>query len=106
MRWIPHGERVPQQVAWRDKPASELDSELRLFWPIVITYVTFQPVSEVTACKIVQIGPAQVSATVAYFPITYILSDILTEVYGYARARRALWLMMCASITAGLLYIN
>jgi len=26
-----------------------------------------------------------------FFPVTYIFGDILTEVYGYARARRAIW---------------
>jgi uncharacterized integral membrane protein (TIGR00697 family) len=58
----------------------------------------------VTAGKIIQIGIAQVSATVIYFPITYVISDILTEVYGYARARRVLWLVMASSIVAGILY--
>ncbi|PIU22037.1 MAG: hypothetical protein COT14_03505 [Candidatus Diapherotrites archaeon CG08_land_8_20_14_0_20_30_16] len=29
-----------------------------------------------------------VSVTVLYFPITYIISDVLTEVYGYAQARK------------------
>jgi uncharacterized PurR-regulated membrane protein YhhQ (DUF165 family) len=26
-----------------------------------------------------------------FFPISYIFDDVLTEVYGYARARRAIW---------------
>jgi len=30
-------------------------------------------------------------AGVLFFPISYIFGDILTEVYGYARARRAVW---------------
>jgi uncharacterized integral membrane protein (TIGR00697 family) len=83
-----------------DKP----DTELVYFWPIVLAYVTFQLVSDVTAGKIVQIGPAQVSVSVIYFPITYIISDVLTEVYGYARARRVLWIVMASSVTAGLIY--
>ena len=39
--------------------------------------------------KIVQIGgwPA-FGAGVLFFPISYVFGDILTEVYGYARARR------------------
>jgi queuosine precursor transporter len=31
------------------------------------------------------------SAGVLFFPISYIFGDILTEVYGYARARRVVW---------------
>jgi queuosine precursor transporter len=83
-----------------DKP----DTALIYFWPIVLAYITFQLVSDVTAGKIIQIGPAQVSVTVLYFPFTYVISDVLTEVYGYARARRVLWLVMASSVTAGLIY--
>jgi uncharacterized integral membrane protein (TIGR00697 family) len=30
-------------------------------------------------------------AGILFFPISYILGDVLTEVYGYARARRVVW---------------
>ncbi len=30
-------------------------------------------------------------AGVLFFPISYIIGDVLTEVYGYARARRVIW---------------
>ena len=30
-------------------------------------------------------------AAVLFFPLSYVLGDVLTEVYGYARARRAVW---------------
>ncbi|MFZ1654511.1 MAG: queuosine precursor transporter [Candidatus Moraniibacteriota bacterium] len=86
------------------KDIGKSDAAMRYFWPTVIAYVVFQLVSDVTAGKIISIGPAVVSVTVLYFPVTYIISDILTEVYGYEKARRALWFVMAASITAGLLY--
>ena len=46
--------------------------------------------------KIVQIdapffGPLTFGAAVLFFPISYVFGDILTEVYGYARARRVIW---------------
>lgn len=31
-------------------------------------------------------------AAVIFFPVSYIIGDILTEVYGYARARRVVWM--------------
>lgn len=46
------------------------------------------------------IGPAKIvqfdgwpafGAGVLFFPISYVFGDILTEVYGYARARRVIW---------------
>jgi queuosine precursor transporter len=86
------------------KSSNVADSGLRFFWPLVVFYVTFQLISDVTAGKVIQLGPAVVSVSVLYFPVTYIIADILTEVYGFARARRALWLVMAASVIAGVVY--
>ena len=43
--------------------------------------------------KIVQLDwlPFAFGAGVLFFPISYVFGDILTEVYGYARARRVIW---------------
>ncbi|MFX7858047.1 VUT family protein, partial [Acinetobacter baumannii] len=30
-------------------------------------------------------------AGILFFPLSYLLDDVLTEVYGYARARRVIW---------------
>jgi queuosine precursor transporter len=37
------------------------------------------------------IGAITFGAGVLFFPISYVFGDILTEVYGYARARRVIW---------------
>ncbi len=37
-------------------------------------------------------------AAVIFFPVSYIIGDILTEVYGYARARRVVWMGFGAMI--------
>lgn len=71
---------------------------------ITALYITFQLISDVTAGKIVQLGIFTVSATVLYFPFTYILADVLTEVYGYAKARSVVWVVLASSIIAGLIY--
>ncbi|HET7291288.1 MAG TPA: queuosine precursor transporter [Vicinamibacteria bacterium] len=39
-------------------------------------------------------------AGVLFFPISYIFGDVLTEVYGYARARRVVWAGFAAEIFA------
>ena len=42
--------------------------------------------------KIVQFGDLPAfGAGVLFFPISYVFGDILTEVYGYSRARRVIW---------------
>ncbi|MBN8807794.1 MAG: queuosine precursor transporter [Sphingomonas sp.] len=37
------------------------------------------------------IGPWPFGAGILFFPVSYVIGDILTEVYGYARARRCVW---------------
>ena len=54
------------------------------------------------------IGPAKLttvwgmtfSSGTLFFPISYILNDVLTEVYGYARARKVVWAGFGAMIFA------
>jgi uncharacterized integral membrane protein (TIGR00697 family) len=36
-------------------------------------------------------GPVPFGAGILFFPISYVIGDILTEVYGYGRARRCIW---------------
>jgi len=67
-------------------------------------YITFQLVSDVSAGKIISLLGFPVSVTVIFFPVTYILSDVLTEVYGYARARSVIWVVLLCSILAGISY--
>lgn len=37
------------------------------------------------------VGSVSFGAGVLFFPVSYIIGDVLTEVYGYARARRVIW---------------
>lgn len=67
-------------------------------------YITFQLISDVTAGKIISFFSFPVSVTVIYFPVTYILSDVLTEVYGYAKARSVIWTVLLCSVLAGIFY--
>jgi uncharacterized integral membrane protein (TIGR00697 family) len=41
--------------------------------------------------KPAELGPVTFGAGILFFPISYLFGDILTEVYGYARARRVVW---------------
>ncbi|HEY1076529.1 MAG TPA: queuosine precursor transporter [Fontimonas sp.] len=45
-------------------------------------------------------GPLSFGAGNLFFPVAYIFGDVLTEVYGYARARRAIWAGFAAMIFA------
>ncbi|GGI69176.1 transporter [Polymorphobacter multimanifer] len=45
-------------------------------------------------------GPLVFGAGILFFPLSYVLGDVLTEVYGFARARRVVWVGFGASIFA------
>jgi len=48
-------------------------------------------------------GPITFGAGVLFFPISYVFGDILTEVYGYSRARRVIWSGFAALIFAAIM---
>jgi len=55
------------------------------------------------AAKVATIGGFTFGAGVLFFPISYIFNDVLTEVYGYARARKVVWAGFSALIFASLM---
>jgi len=65
--------------------------------------ITFLLVSNFTAARIISVFGIGVSVTILYFPITYLIADILTEVYGYSEARRVIWLSIFCSVAGALL---
>jgi len=59
---------------------------------ITAVFVTSLVVANIIAVKLVSIGPFFLPAAILIFPVSYIFGDILTEVYGYAAARRVIWI--------------
>jgi uncharacterized integral membrane protein (TIGR00697 family) len=85
----------------------------RFFPPVTAIFVTCLLVSNITAVKLAAFGPfpllgtLYLPAAVIIFPVSYIFGDVLTEVYGYAKARQAIWigfgcnLLMVGAVWAG-----
>ena len=42
--------------------------------------------------KLIQLGPIQSTAGIIIFPITYIINDCISEVWGFSKARFIIWL--------------
>lgn len=62
------------------------------WFPIVMAvFVTALLTANIIAVKLVQLGPLVVPAAIIIFPLSYIFGDVLTEVYGYRRARQVIW---------------
>jgi uncharacterized integral membrane protein (TIGR00697 family) len=59
--------------------------------------------AKVSVVTLPWLGPREYMAGVLFFPISYLFGDILTEVYGYARDRRAVWSGFAALAFAALM---
>ena len=53
---------------------------------------------KVAQVRLPLIGDWPFGAGILFFPISYIIGDVLTEVYGYARARRVIWVGFAATL--------
>lgn len=63
-----------------------------------IIFIVSLLAANIVAVKLVQIGSFVIPAGTIIFPISYIVNDVLTEVYGLNAARRAIWLGFFANL--------
>jgi len=66
--------------------------EYRYLNIVTAVFVTCLITSNIIAAKIIDVAGVVVPAAVVIFPLSYLFGDILTEVYGYARSRRVIWI--------------
>src|SRR5690606_7350594 len=76
-----------------DRPMSTPTRRAYRYYDLVMAaFVTILICSNVIgAGKVAMVEGFTFGAGVLFFPISYIFGDILTEVYGYARARKVVW---------------
>jgi uncharacterized integral membrane protein (TIGR00697 family) len=83
--------------------------QYRYFEFVMVAFVVVLVCSNLIGpAKIAQVdlpfwGPYVFGAGVIFFPISYIFGDILTEVYGYSRARKVIWAGFGALIFAAVM---
>lgn len=63
-----------------------------LFVILVVIFTVSMLLSNIIANKQFAIGPWNTPAGVLVFPITYILSDVFSEIYGYKWSRKTAWI--------------
>jgi queuosine precursor transporter len=84
---------MPARVAARDTR----DRQFRYFDYVMVAFVVILLLSNVVGAEkrsvidLPLIGLWPFGAGILFFPISYVIDDVLTEVYGFARARRAMW---------------
>lgn len=68
------------------------------YFPILTgLFVALLMISQVTAVKPVDIGISFTGADIL-FPLVYLLGDVLTEIYGFARSRIVIWTGLAANV--------
>lgn len=65
--------------------------KLRYYDIIITLFAAVLLISNLAATKVIAFGPILTDGGAILFPLAYIFGDILTEVYGYRYARRAIW---------------
>jgi uncharacterized integral membrane protein (TIGR00697 family) len=71
--------------------------QFRSFDIIMAAFVVVLVLSNIIgASKLATVAGVTFGAGILFFPISYVLGDVLTEVYGYARARRCIWVGFAA----------
>lgn len=74
---------------------------------LTCVFVALLITSNIIAIKIIEVWGYILPAAIILFPITYILGDVLTEVYGLAIARRIIWLgFLCNAVAVLGFYIG
>lgn len=70
------------------------------FVVVVAVFVTCLITANFIIVKQISIGNLVLPAAIIIFPLSYIIGDILTEVYGYQQARRVIWLGFLCNLIA------
>ena len=63
----------------------------KYFDTVVALFAAALLISNLSATKLISFGDIIIDGGAILFPVVYILGDILTEVYGFKYARRAIW---------------
>ena len=73
------------------------------YYPVLVAVFTaLVIVSNLTATKGVEFGPIITDGGFIVFPLTYVIGDVLSEVYGFKAARRAIFTGFAMNILAAL----
>ncbi|WP_326524514.1 queuosine precursor transporter [Sphingomonas sp.] len=94
------GDHQPQRISASDVARGQF----RYFDFVMVAFVVILLLSNLIGASkrsevdLPMIGLWSFGAGIFFFPVSYIVGDVLTEVYGYARARRVIWTGFAALI--------
>ena len=78
---------------------------LRSWYPIIAAlFCSILLISNIGATKIIDFGPIKTDGGAFLFPLTYILGDVMTEVFGFKAARRIIFTGFAVGVLAGFIF--
>ncbi len=92
------------QTATNEQHAAFAQVGSKYYPPFVAVFTALVIISNVTATKGVAFGPIITDGGFIVFPLTYVIGDVLSEVYGFKAARRAILLGFAMNILAALTF--
>lgn len=85
-------------------PVSFASTGSGLYAGIVAVFVGLLLISNIGAIKLIALGPLIFDGGALLFPLTYVVGDILSEVYGLRAARRAILIGFAMSVLAAVTF--
>jgi uncharacterized integral membrane protein (TIGR00697 family) len=76
-----------------------------LYLLLTSVFVTCLLLSNIVAGRLMAVAGIVLPSAVILFPITYIFGDVLTEVYGFKRARLAIWIGFGANLLMSVVFL-
>jgi len=92
------------ETATKDQHAAFAQVGSKYYPVFVAVFTALVIISNVTATKGVAFGPIITDGGFIVFPLTYVIGDVLSEVYGFKGARRAIILGFAMNILAALAF--
>ncbi|MBI5456924.1 queuosine precursor transporter [Candidatus Kaiserbacteria bacterium] len=82
-----------------------MDRSFKHLGTISVFFVSVLLISNIASTKIVDFGWFTFDGGTLLFPLSYIFADILTEVYGFRRSRKVIWLGFFSALVMSLVLI-
>jgi uncharacterized integral membrane protein (TIGR00697 family) len=92
-------------IAMSNPHAPHFATTSRSLYPVIVgVFVGLLLISNIGAVKLIEFGPIITDGGAFLFPLVYIAGDILSEVYGFKAARKAIFIGFAMSILAALTF--
>ena len=75
-----------------------VESNQRWLLLIAAVFIACLLAANITAVKLIEVGGEVLPAAIIVFPVSYIVGDVMTEVYGFRVARRVIWTGFLANL--------